>query len=94
MPTRRNALKTLAGGALVGSLSGCVDLATQRTVDYHGTPAMMTAESVGGPSGTGGNAYAIATGVGVEARRTIERFGVAKEIVSHNWGMLYLVVHP
>lgn len=84
MTTRRDALKTIAGATVVGSLSGCVQLATQRTTHFRGTPAMVTLER---PYQGMDDFYAIA--VGVEGHRTIERFGVTREIVVHSWGMLY-----
>ena len=86
MQTRRDALKVLGGGAIVGSLSGCVQLATRRTSHFRGTPAMITSSS--GSDWNGGNPTT-AVGVGVEARKSIERFGVEKEIVAHCWGLVY-----
>lgn len=85
MPTRRAALEALAGATAVGSLSGCVRLATRRTVEFHATPATVEA----GSGGILGDLQPFSKAVSVEARQTVERLGVTREVVAHSWGVLY-----
>lgn len=84
MTTRRHALRTIAGATVVGSLSGCVQFATRETVEYDGTPAMITLER---PYQGMDDFWALA--VGIEGHTTVERFGITKDVVAHSWGLLY-----
>lgn len=83
MPSRRQALKTIAGATVVGSLSGCLQLATQRTTHFYGTPAMVS-------SWRGRDDVSLfSSAVSVGSHKTVKRLGITKEIVAHSWGMLY-----
>lgn len=73
----------------MSSVIGCVELATQGTVECHGTPVVM---SRGGLAGTASDDGYLAGGVGVEAHRTVERAGITggDRHVQLNWSIAYL----
>lgn len=89
MITRRDAIKTIVGASAIGSMSGCLQIATQDTIEYTGTPAMLEMER---DVTNGGNF--LATGVGIEVQRTVEQFNIRKEVIANGWGMVYQKPHP